>query len=276
MTNYVLIFCKLGAPRLEANGAAIATVISRFAELLFLVVYSIIKRRHYCFLLDAFKGVYVPFKLIRVIVRKGMPLMANEAMWSAGIAFVNQCYSVRGMNVVAANNISQTFFNVFSVAFMAVGVAIGIVLGHDLGSGNTKYAKRTAARLIVFSVFVSVIVASVYFIAARFIPSIYNTTDEVKVLAMNLMRITAIAMPIDAFAHASYFTLRSGGKVLITILFDSVFVWAISVSSAFILVHYTSLSILAIYAIVQGLNILKCVLGYIFVKKGNWIKTIID
>ncbi len=273
--NYVLIFGKLGAPRLEAEGAAIATVISRFAELAFLVIYSFVKRKKYRFLLDAFKSFYVPKALIINIMKKGAPLMFNEAMWSAGIAFVNQCYSVKGINVVMANNISQTFFNVFSVAFMAVGVAIGIVLGHDLGSGSTRDAKRTAARLIVFSVFVSIIISAIYFIAARFIPNIYNITDEVKVLAMNLMRITALAMPIDAFAHASYFTLRSGGKVLITILFDSVFVWAVSVSTAFILVHYTSLPILAIYAIVQGLNILKCVLGYIFVKKGAWIKTII-
>ncbi len=274
--NYVLIFGKLGAPRLEAEGAAIATVISRFAELGFLVIYSIVKRKKYSFLLGVFKGLYVPMSLIGKIIKKGMPLMVNEAMWAGGIAFVNQCYSVRGIDVVAANNISQTFFNVFSVAFMAVGVAIGIVLGHELGSGNTREAKRTAARLIVFSVFVSIIVSAVYFIAARFIPDIYHTTDEVKELAVNLMRITALAMPIDAFAHASYFTLRSGGKVLITLLFDSVFVWIVSVSSAYLIVHYTALPILAIYAIVQGLNILKCILGYIFVKKGAWIKTIIS
>ncbi len=274
--NYVLIFGAFGAPRLEAKGAAIATVISRFAELLFLVIYSVIKRRKYEFLVNAFKGIYVPLNLIIQIIRKGMPLMLNETMWAAGIALVNQCYSVRGMNVVAANNISQTFFNVFSVAFMAVGVAIGIVLGADLGSGDKEQVKSTAAKLIAFSVFVSIIVSAIYFVCARYIPYIYNTTDEVRSIAMNLMRITALAMPIDAFAHASYFTLRSGGKVLITILFDSVFVWAVSVTSALLLVHYTTLSILAIYAIIQFLNILKCVLGFIFVKKGSWIKTIIN
>lgn len=274
--NYILIFGKLGAPRLGVVGAAIATVISRFTELLFLVIYTFIKNEKCRFILDGFKSLFVPWWLIKEIFKKGMPLMLNETMWSMGIALINQCYSVRGMDVVAANNISQTFFNVFAVAFMSVGSAIGIILGHTLGSGDTSDAMNTAAKLIAFSFFVSVIVGAVYFVAARYIPYMYNTSADVRYIAMRLMQITALVMPIDAFAHATYFTLRSGGKVFITLLFDSCFVWAVSVPIAFALVHYTALGILGVFLIIQLLNLLKCILGYIFVKRGVWIKNIIS
>lgn len=274
--NYVLIFGKFGAPRMGVDGAAIATVVSRFAELAFLVAYTFIKRQKCAFIIDGWKSPYISLKLIGEIFKKGMPLMLNEALWASGIATVNGCYAQRGLDVVAANNISQTFFNVFSVAFMAVGMAIGILLGHDLGSGKgADEIKDTAFKSIAFSVFISIIIAVIYAFCAIFIPRIYNISDNAKSIATSLMQITALAMPIDAFAHASYFTLRSGGKVIITLIFDSFFVWSISVTSAFLLVNYTSLGILTIYFIVQMLNIIKCILGYIFVKRGSWIKNII-
>ena len=271
--NYVLIFGKLGAPRMGVNGAAIATVVSRFAELAFLVAYTFIKREKCVFILDGWKSPYISLKLIGNIFKKGMPLMLNETLWASGIATVNGFYSQRGLDVVAANNISQTFFNVFSVAFMSVGIAIGILLGHDLGAGKDKQEiKDTAFKSIAFSVFVSVIIAVLYALCAIFIPRIYNISDNAKSIATALMQITALAMPIEALAHASYFTLRSGGKVIITLIFDSFFVWSISVTAAAILVNYTSLGILTIYFICQMLNIIKCILGYIFVKRGSWLK----
>ena len=274
--NGVLIFGLLGAPRLGVNGAAIATVVSRFVELGVLVVYTFVKRNKCQFILDGFKSFYVSFKLIGEIFKKGMPLLVNEALWAAGIAAINQCYSLRGVDVVAANNISQTFFNVFSVAFMAVGMSIGIILGHDLGNNDTEKAKQTAYKLIAFSVFISVVVGVAYAICAVFIPLMYNVSDDVRITATRLMQITALAMPLDAYANATYFTLRSGGKVFITLIFDSFFVWTVSVTSAFLLVNYTSLGILTVYFICQMLNFLKCILGFIFVKRGSWVKNIIS
>ncbi len=274
--NYILIFGKFGAPVLGADGAAIATVISRFVELLIVVIYTAHHKNRNPFIIGAFKSLYVPFSLIKSITAKGLPLMLNETMWAAGMAMLNQCYSVRGIDVVAANNICQTFFNVFSVAFMAVGVAIGILLGQILGTGDTEKAKNHSFKLIFFSVLVSCLFAVIYIFAANYIPQIYNTEASIRLTAARLMQISAIAMPIDAFAHASYFTLRSGGKTAVTLIFDSGFMWVISVPAAFILSRFTSLSILPLFAIVQAINLIKCVLGYIFVKKGEWLKTIVN
>lgn len=274
--NYILIFGHFGAPKMGVNGAAVATVISRFAELLIVSVWTLSHKKSILFIVGAFKSLYVPKQLVKQITLKGMPLMLNETMWSAGMAMLNQCYSVRGMDVVAANNITQTFWNVFSVGFLSLGVAIGIIIGQMLGAGETENAKDSSKKLIAFSVTVSVVIAVVFSVCARFIPLIYNTTPSVQILATKLMIIMAVAMPLDAFANASYFTIRSGGKVLVTFLFDSVFVWCVSVPVAFVLSRYTGLSILALFAIVQSLNAIKCIIGFILVKKGSWIKNLIS
>ena len=273
--NYILIYGHLGFQKMGVKGAAVATVISRFVELFIVAFWTLSKRQENKFIIGAYKSLYIPKNLVLKIFAKGAPLMLNETMWAAGIAFLNQCYSVRGISVVTANNICQTFFNVFSVSFMAVGMSIGIILGQMLGAGEFEKAKTSSRQLIFFSVLVSVVIGAIFAICAEFIPRFYNIDNDIRFIATRLMQIIAIAMPIDAFAHASYFTLRSGGKAFITFVFDSGFVWAISVPTAFILSRYTSISILTLFAVCQGLNILKCIVGYIFLKKGIWIKNIV-
>ena len=274
--NYVLIFGKFGAPRLGVAGAAIATVISRYIELIVVAGWTHIRRDVNKFIVGAYRSMRVPISLVGNIMRKGMPLMLNEALWSFGIAFINQCLSVRGQNVVAANNISQTFWNVFSVAFLSFGTSIGIILGHMLGRGELEKVKPECRKLTAFTVSLSVVVAAIYIPLSYSIPNIYNSTAEIKELATRLMIISAIAMPIDAFAHSTYFTLRSGGKTFITFLFDSGFVWCISMPIAFILSRYTQLDILTLFAITQFINIFKCILGGYLVHKGSWIRNIVS
>ncbi len=274
--NYVLIFGHFGAPALGVEGAAIATVISRFVELLIVALWTGRNAQKNPFIIGAFRSLHVPGKLVGQILVKGTPLMLNETVWAASVAVLNQCYSVRGLDVVAANNISTTFWNVFSVAFMAVGMANGILLGQLLGAGKLEQAKADSRKLIVFSLMVSAVSSVLYAICAIFIPQIYNTTDEVRTLATQLMWISALAMPLDAFANAAYFTLRSGGQVLITFLFDSAFMWVIVVPLAFSLSRFTDVSILYLFAVCQFINFHKDVLGYIFVKKGLWIKQIVS
>ncbi len=273
--NYILIFGHFGAPKMGVAGAAVATVISRFAELLIVGIWTIVNKQKNIFVQGAFKSLRIPTLLIKRIMSKGGLLMINETMWAAGLSVVNQCYSTKSMDVVAANNIVSTFFNVFGVAFMAVGASIGIIVGQLLGAGKTAEAKDSSKKLIAFSIFISFIVAVAFALCSNAIPELYNATDSVKSLASQMIIVCALVIPLDAFANAAYFTLRSGGEAFITIIFDSGFVWAISVPAAFLLCHFSPLSILPIYAICQGLNLLKCLIGGYFVKKGNWIKNIV-
>ena len=274
--NYILIFGHFGAPKLGVVGAAVATVLSRFVELGVLVVWTHTHADRNPYAPILYRSLRIPLRLVGQIFWRGLPLMANEAAWSLGFATINQQYSLRGLHVVGANNISSTFWNVFSVSFMAVGIAVGIILGQKLGAGDREGAREDSRKLIGLSVALGVAVGIVYSVCAFFIPYMYNTTDQIRHLATYLMVVCACAMPIDAYAHAAYFTLRSGGQAFITFLFDSCFMWVVNVPFVFALIHYTSLPILTVFILSQGLNLLKCFLGGWLVHKGIWIKTIVE
>ena len=112
------------------------------------------------------------------------------------------------------------------------------------------------------------------FIAPLF-PQLYRTTDEVKAVAVQFIIAQAIFMPQAAFMHATYFTLRSGGKTIVTFLFDSVFVWCVSVPVAYILSRLTAVPVILIFAMVQAADWVKCIIGFILVKKGVWLQNIV-
>ncbi|MBQ8052415.1 MAG: MATE family efflux transporter [Lachnospiraceae bacterium] len=275
--NYILIFGKLGAPALGVVGAAIATVISRFVELTYIIIWAQKHAERVPFVVGALRSLYVPADLTLSCIQKGMPLLLNEALWSGGQAMLTQCYSVRGLSVVSAFNISQTLANVFNVAFIAMGSATAIIIGQKLGEwGDSKVRelKEEAWKLTLFSVFLCLISASLMFAISGIFPKIYNTTDEIRALAAGLICVTACFMPVHAFNNASYFIIRSGGKTFITFLFDSCFCWAASIPAAFYLAHYTQVPILPMYAAVCSVELVKVVIGLTLVNKGIWIRDI--
>lgn len=272
--NYILIFGHLGAPKLGVTGAAIATVTSRFVELIVLAGWT---HRHAAtnrFIQGAYRSLYMPRVVLKEILLKGSPLLINEVLFSIGISMQNQCYSVRGLDTVAAQNITSTVSNVFNITYMAMGSAIAIIVGQLLGAEKMEEARDTDRKLIVFALLLCGGVGIIMAAIAPFFPQLYNTTENVRSLATDFILITACCMPLFAFTNAAYFTLRSGGKTIITFLFDSCYIWIVSMPLAFILVHYTSLDIVTIYAITQAQDLIKCIIGGILLKKGIWVHNI--
>ncbi len=274
--NYILIYGKCGAPALGVEGAAIATILSRYTEAAIVLVHTHRHKEKNPFVEGLYSTLRVPSDLTRKIIVKGLPLLLNETLWAAGMAMLTQCYSVRGLNVIAAQNISNTINNVFNIVFIALGESVAIIVGQMLGAGRMKEARDADNRLIAFSVACCALVALVMFCLAPFFPLLYNTEEDVRRLAKYFIMITAFFMPQNAFLHASYFTLRSGGRTIVTFLFDSVFIWCVSVTIAFTLSRFTALPVTTVFALVQVGDIIKCAIGFVLVKKGVWLQNIVE
>lgn len=274
--NYLLIFGKFGFPQLGVAGAAIATVISRYVQAIIVIVWTHTHAAKMPFIVGAYREWRVPAQLSVNIVKMGSPLLINEVLWSGGMAVLNQCYSMRGLDAVAALNISGIISELFNVVFIAMGSAIAIIIGQLLGAGKMEEAMDTDRKLIVFSVLSCLVLGGIMLVFAPLFPMLYKTSDQVKELAAQLIRIAACCMPLYAFMHAAYFTLRSGGKTIITFLFDSVYLWIISIPVAYLLSRYTGLAMAPLYLCCQLIDIVKCAIGFVLIKKGVWINNIVS
>lgn len=274
--NYLLIFGIWFFPTLGVKGAAIATVIARFAELAILVIWTHLHTRRCPFIVGALKSPYIPGKLIAQISVRGLPLMLNEFLWSMGVTITNQCYSTRGLDALAAINIASTINNLFNIVFLSMGSVIAIIVGNQLGAGETEKAQDTDRKLIALSLISAVGMGILLIGFAPIFPLLYNTTDTVRSLATYLIIIFAAVMPFHALAHASYFTLRSGGQVLITILFDSVFMWVVAIPTARLFADLTKIGIKLLFPICHGLEAIKAFLGLALVSRKTWVKQLVS
>ncbi len=274
--NYIFIFGKLGFPAMGVVGAAIATVLARFVECGIVMIWPYLHRERCPYVIGAFRSLRVPLPLFRQITVMGLPLLVNEFLWSGGMTTLNQCYSLRGLEVVSAFNISVTISNLFFCAFLAMGNAIAILVGQLLGAGELQKARDDDRKLIAFSVALSVAAGGVMALVSPFLPRLYNTTEGVRSLAVQLLLVGAALMPVHAYANACYFTLRSGGKTLITFVFDSVFTWVVSIPAAFILSRFTALPIMPMYIVVESLTLIKVALGFYLVRSGKWVVNLVQ
>ncbi len=273
--NYILIFGHFGAPAMGVRGAAVATVLSRYVELGIVMIWTHANGKKNPFIRGAYRSMHVDKKLFSRIVVTGTPLLLNEFLWASGTAMLNQCYSLRGLDVVAAMNINSTLRNLTSVVFLSMGTVVAIIIGQMLGAGRpAREVRDTDRKLITFSVLSCLVFGGLTAAVSGLFPLAYNTTQTVRDMAAKLACVVAVIMPFQGFCQAAYFTLRAGGKSMITFLFDAGFMWLISVPLAYVLSRYTAVPVVPLYAICLSTEVLKCILGWWMLKSDIWIQNL--
>lgn len=274
--NYLLIFGNFGMPEMGVRGAAVATVVSRFVELSIVAGWAHLNsHKAAAYMQGAYRSLKIPASLLKSVTGKCIPLLANEFMWSAGIAMLNQCYSTCGLDVVPALNISATIQNLANVVSIALANAVGICMGQMLGAGKSREELLSSNRkLMRLSLLVGAVFGCVLLAISGLFPSLYNTNEDVRSLAMALICVTGLLMPLMSYTLSSYFTLRSGGQVIVTFLFDSCFMWCCPVLLAFCLSRFTSMHIVLMYGICQGMDLIKAGIGTVLIRKGIWIRNL--
>ena len=269
--NYLFIFTL----SMGVRGAAIATVVSRFAELGFIIIATHTRRSRYRFIEGVYRSFRLPKSLAFNIAIRGLPIMLNECLWSIAMTMRNQAYSLRGLDVVAAINISTVIINLASVVYLTCGLSTSIIVGAELGAGKIEKAKDSAWKLLAFSIFCAIVTGMIMIVIAPLFPLIYETTEAVRSLAAYMTVTSAILLPFCAFSNSSYFTIRSGGNALVTFLMDCGFMWVFVVPLSLITAHFTGLDIRIFFPVCQATEILKLVPGLILLCRGKWAKQLV-
>lgn len=273
--DYCLIFGAFGLPQMGVKGAALATIIARFIECIIVVVWTHLNPSKNKYIVGAYGSFYIPGSILKDIIKKGTPLMVNEMLWSMGMTVIVQCYAVRGLEVVAALNISSTITNLFNIVYIQLGASIAIVVGQLLGAGKLKEARDADNKMIFFVVTACIGMSLLMTAFGSMFPQIYNTEESIKELSTRLIAISALMMPVCAFCHSTYFTLRSGGKTVVTFIFDSVYTWLVVIPVAYCLSHFTTWGIVPVFFCVQSMEFIKAIIGFFMVKSDVWLNTIV-
>ena len=202
--------------------------------------------------------------------------MFNELFWSLAVTMRNQCYATRGLDVVAAQTVATTVHNFVSVVWMSIGFSIAIIVGNLLGAGKVEEARDTGTKMIALSVVVGVGLGAIMASLSHVFPLLFGVEPAVFELSAFMLITLGILTPVMALCHAAYFTLRTGGKIFITVMLDSVFMWVVAVPLTFCLSSFTNLAIEPLFVLSQFAELIKCVIALFLIWKVNWASQIVD
>ncbi len=273
--NYGLIFGKLGLPRMEVKGAALATVISRVVELMATCWFVFGKKNVLAANLPAFFRFDGSF--VRRVLMNASATTFNETLWSAGIAAQNAAYGRMGVTAFASYKAASAISEFFLMACFATSAAALVLLGEQLGKGNYEYAKLLATKLMKVGLAFSVFMAALMYLCRAPFVGLFALSEEARVWTNRILLITALCQPLqnhNAFQVCG--TMRSGGDAKFAAICEVATVWLIRVPLAFFGALVLQLPIYLVVLLCEAESAIKAVILYARYRSGKWIKNMIE
>ncbi len=265
--NFILI------PSFGVTGAAIATVCSRVIEFVILFVMLKYKQTIIDFNLNCFTT--IKYEQFMVMIKKMVPLIANEFLWGFGTSTLMALYGARNITDLASIQITYTIANILFVAMAGFGVAVAVLIGQKLGQNNFDEAIENSKKLLALGLITGILFFLIAQVAAFAIPLLYGNVEQIiQVQSSNLLRIIGFVYPVYVITVTFFFTLRAGGDTLGVLIMDGGTMWFMSIPVGFALVTFTNLPIYGIFIGVQAFEVVKMLIGYYRYSKYNWVQNI--
>ncbi|MCI8402000.1 MAG: MATE family efflux transporter [Lachnospiraceae bacterium] len=268
--NYVLIFGKLGLPAMGVTGAAVSTVVSRFIEL---AVLCGLGRRHLSDVRLRFR-VSLERGFRGMILKRALPLMTNELIWSIGLNVIFISYSFAGESFIPAVTVVDSISNLVYVVFSGCSVAISAIIGKTLGSGDMERAKREVRAIMKLVMAIYLAGGAILIVTSTMTPRLFSLSEQNLYMATRLLIIKALFAWTQGYSNTVYYVLRAGGDTRSVLIIDGLFTWFGPVLFSIIGARLLHLGIDLTYLLVEGAGLLKVCLATRFLKKENWIKNL--
>jgi len=271
--NWVFIFGKLGAPRMEIAGAALGTLIARVFELFFICGYFFFVDKRIRYRLHD-----IGMKcrdLLREYIRISIPVLISDALLALGNNAVAMVMGHIGKAFVAANSVTMVVQQLSSVLTQGISNASGIITGHTMGEGDYKKAQRQGYTFLIMGLLIGLLAALIILVLRTPIINYYNVSDEAKAIAYELM--DAILLIVIFQSMSSILTkgvLRAGGDTKFLMVGDILFLWIASVPLGALAGLVLHLPAFWIYTFLKIDQIIKCVWCYFRLRSGKWLKKI--
>jgi putative MATE family efflux protein len=276
LLNWVLIYGKLGAPRLEVAGAAIATDIARLAEAGAFLAAASLGRPVFAFRIrESFR---IDARLFRAIFGRSAMMLFSETAWVLSETVITAIYNGRGgAETVAGMAAGWTIANIFFMAFGAVVTATSVIVGSTLGSGRLEEA-RAKGRWILYGSFVFGILVGAAAAASTFlIPIVFgNLSPAARVVTNGLVLVIAAYIPIWTLLNAQFALSRAGGDTTMGVWVDVGVTYAVFLPIAFALANWTGLGPVALFAIAKLTDLGKTAVAFWWLAKEKWVKNLAE
>lgn len=269
--NYVFIFGKFGAPRLEIAGAAVGTLISRVVECIVTFSFVFHFDKALCLrpthLLKAPSG-----DCFRRYLHVGVPVFVSDLLLSLGSQVISVVLGHMGDMAVAANSICQVVDRLCTVIIYGIGNAAAVIVGNTIGSGDKPLALRQGKTLYTLSILFGAAASVLIYFIGPYSIHLYNLDAETIRVTNAMMHGYAIIVFFQSTQMVlTKGVLRGGGDTHFLMLWDTLFLWLVSIPLGAVgglILHWPAWTVMLC---LRADFMLKTVLCTFRLRGGKWI-----
>ncbi len=269
--NYVFIYGHFGAPELGVTGAAFATLVSRTAELLIILLYAFLRDRKLRMKprdLLGFDGTY-----LRDYVKVAAPVIVSGLLWGVAQAAQTAVLGHIGARVIAANSIAVTVSQVFAVFGMATANVASVVTGKTVGEGKLDKVRAYSKTMQGIFLALGLVLGALLFIFKDPILGVYRISEETRALTRSFLTILSVTTVGSCYEYpVEGGIIGGGGSTKYAAVTDNLFMWLFTIPSAVLSAFVFHFPPAVTYCFLKADQFLKCIPNGITVNRYRWVK----
>lgn len=271
--NWVLIFGNLGAPRMGAKGAALATLIARAAECGVAAAYTYGVDRKLAAKVRAY--LHLDAEMLRDFMRVALPVMLSGASWGVAQGIQTAVLGHMGSSAIAANAIATSLFQVVSVVAYGFASASCVLIGTAVGSDDLNNLRGYVNALQLLYLGVGVGTGLLLFICRDMVLGLYAVTPEALALGRSFMNVLCITVVGTAYQCACLTGIvRGGGNTKFVFYNDLIFQWGIVLPLSILAAFVWNWSPVAVFFCLKSDQLTKCLVALWQVNSYHWVKKV--
>ncbi|MDD3981559.1 MAG: MATE family efflux transporter [Spirochaetia bacterium] len=220
--NYLLIYGKFGFPRMEVQGAALATVIGHMVACA-MALWAILghpfrkpgKAASEFIELNITRRNFLPdLPMLSRIFKIGLPSAVEQFVLRLGLILYTITITSLGTSTFAAHQIVLSILNMSFVNGQAFGIAATSLTGQSLGRSRPDRARRASAACQKAGALISTFMGVLMFIFRKPLVMLFSSEPEILLLGAGIMIFAAIIQPFQSSFQVYAGALRGAGDSL--------------------------------------------------------------
>ena len=271
--NAIFIFGLRGLPAMGISGAALATSIARFVELVIVLIYAYrpgqpVRLR--------FSDIFTRDpQLFRDFLRYSIPVTLNEMMWGGGVSMITAIIGHMGQSAVAANSVAQVTRQLATVVAFGIANATAIMIGKAIGEGNEDKAEDFGRRFVWLTVIAGIVGGVVVLCVSPIASAALTLTDQARDYLTFMMFVMSYFVIGQAFNTTMVVgVFRAGGDTRFGLIEDTVAMWGISIFIGFLGAFVFGWSVQAVYVVLLSDEIIKIPVNWWRYKTKIWLRNV--
>ncbi len=264
----IMIFGFFGFPRLEARGAALATVFARTVGS-FVMLYALFKQNGVVHL-KVKENLYLDFEVVKKILFIGLPGSVQMLLRSFSMVVLTKLATFFGSVVVAAYGVGARIYHLFLFPGFGFGAAASTMVGQNLGAKNTQRAQKSVLVALSYYFVLNLIAGILVFIFAKEISLVFNKEPEFVAVSSVYFRYIVVAAMFTTFGVVLSQSLQGAAETVIPMISVFVSLYLVQIPSAYFLSNRFGLKEKGIWASAVLGNFTNALIVSLVFLSGSW------